>query len=298
MARIGIYADNKTIILGDDIFDSFDNKNILYVISLLKKTIEFKRPLLMIFTHDIEIFGMLNRSLKIKTTSSFIMSRKLKEIEIKSIDLKNMNLEDYIRTKNNADLTIEMKVLYFFILSINGRNLIERTYGQDHECYITITNLLHIKENSYETILNISKIANFKFLDFFTTQDIKDIEDFSKRFKSYFSMVKNIFEYCKKSNIDKIELNIFFSLYGRLYIENTILKRLSKKGVNVKTLLSGIKTYQTGVLLNEYKKEYGTDFDINALNDYITKFIHINQGLSYLINIDNKVLLNLINNIK
>lgn len=294
LAKVGAYADNKTVIVADDILESIDNKNLINIINLIKIVLERKKPSFLFFTHDFEIFGMVNKILKVNKESSYIISRQEREIYFKNINTKDMTLEEYVRNKKHINHPIQIKILYFLVLCVYGRNLVERTLGDKSDAYIMITSILHLKTNSEEVISNINLIRNLKFLDFFSNDDIREIEEFSKEFSSYFGMVKNVFEYCKKTNIDKIELNIFLSLYGRLYIEEVILKKLTTNITERNTLLSSIKTYQTGALI----KKYGNDININALNDYITKFIHINQGLSYLINIDSHILLKLINNIK
>lgn len=289
-------ADRKTIIIGDDIFDSSDNKNFMNIIVLLKKVTEKRRPIILLFTHEFEIFGMINKILKVQETSSYIMHRNKEKhkIEFNSQSIKNLTLEEYLESKIKNNNDIQLKVLYFLVLCIYGRNLVERTLGDKSDIYTMITSLLHLKKNSKKIMSNANLIAKLKFFDNFSNEDIKEIEEFSKKFSNYFSMVKSVFMYCKKANIDKIELNIFLSLYGRLYIEQMIFKKITKNVKERNILLSSIKTYQTGYLL----KKYGNDVNINALNDYITKFIHINQGLSYLINIDSKILFKLINNIK
>lgn len=294
LAKIKIMADNKTIIIADDIFESFDNKNMINVMIAFYKIIKIRKPMLMFFSHDFEIFGLFNKILKVGKGSSFIISRNKKNLTIEPFSIKNMTLEEYIENKNPEKSPIQIKVLYFLVSCIYGRNLVERTLGQKNIYYEKLTSLLHIKINSKETLSKAHEISSLKFLDSFSNEDIQEIENFAKKFSSYYYMVRNIFNFTKTVNIGKIELNIFLSLYGRLCIEQKILKKLSKNVKERNLLLSKITTYQTGYLLNKY----GSDVDINILNDYITKFIHINQGLSYLINIDSEYIYKLINNIK
>jgi hypothetical protein len=297
LSKMGIEADNKTIVIADDIFDSFDNKNVINIMKILNKVLSIRKPILIFFTHDFEIFGSFNKFFKIKDESSFFISRDKETLEISNLNVKETTLEEYVVNKITDESPIQIKIIYFLVLSVYGRNLIERTLGQKNIYYESLTSLIHLKLNSLDTISSLEKIADLIFFNSFTVKDIDDIREYSKKFKNYFMMIKSIFTFTQENKIPKIELNIFLSLYARLYIEFIILNDLKKKGVNINNLLLNIKTYQTGYLLNEYKKNEGDIIQINALNDYLTKFIHINQGLSYLINIDSGILIKLIKNI-
>jgi energy-coupling factor transporter ATP-binding protein EcfA2 len=298
LSKIGIEADNKTIIIADDIFDSFDNKNTINVMKILNKVLSIRRPILIFFTHEFEIFGSFNKIFKINDVSSFFISRDKETLKISNLNVKETTLEEYVTNKLKAEIPIQIKIMYFLVLSVYGRNLIERTLGQKNIYYELLTSLIHLKLNSLDTISTLERIADLNFFNSFTVKDIEDIKEYSKKFKNYFMMIKSIFRFTQENKIPTIELNIFLSLYARLYIEFIILNDLKKKGVNINNLLLNIKAYQTGYLLNEYKKNEGDIVQINILNDYLTKFIHINQGLSYLMNIDSGILIKLIKNIK
>lgn len=294
-------ANNKTIVIADDVFDSFDNKNVVNTIDLLNNFCLIKKPVLLLFTHDIEIFRVLNKRMKIDKECSYMITRKDTVMKFKAITIKEGTLEEYIQNFIEQEIPVEIKSLYLLCLLVYGRNLVERTFGMDKKYYLKITSLMHIKKDS-KKILNKLKIFNkLFFMNIFSKKDILEIQEKTKNFNDYFLFLEHIYEYTKHHDLNDLELNIFFSLYGRILIENTILNKLKDKNIDIKKMLSGITSDQTGALITEYKNNFNVDKkenEIILLNNYITKFIHVNHGLSYLINIDRNILYNLIENVK
>lgn len=292
-------ADKDTIIIADDIFDSFDNKNILNILILMKKAIDVKKPILISFTHDFEIFKIINKQLKVKSESSKILLRKDNEIFFSPFEITKGTFEEYIKTQIRNSANTEILSLYFIVMLVYSRNLFERTSGVDSVFYKKITSILHVKKDTDLIIPSILERSDFHLMKIFTKNNIEDIQHYYNKHDDFFSFLNGIFVFSKIQNINNLELNIFLSLYARILIENIILKNLKEKGFDIENILSCIKEYQTGELIRMYKRENTVhDKHLIALNNYITNFIHIEEGISYLINIDSKVLLKLIDNIK
>lgn len=300
LVMVRIISKKDSVIVADDIFDSFDNKNIINIVNFMKKIIAYKNPILCLFTHDIEIFRILNKDLEIPKYSSYVLLRKENEIVFQDLSITDGTFEEYIKSSIKNDNSIQEKSLYFIVMLIYGRNLIERTLGSSSHEYQKITSLLHLKNDSDTVMSNLSDFSKIYFMKDFSPEIISEIQDYYNKSNNYFIFLKGIFTFFNVGNLNKLVFNVFLSLYARILIENKVLEALSSNGINIENYLRNIKTNQTGALIDAYKIEMGKKLNpsILILNEHIPKFIHINQGLSYLINIDSEILFKLIKNVE
>lgn len=303
LSEIKTFSNKETVIIADDIFNSFDNKNIIHIISLIKKIINIEKPIFILFTHDFEIFRIVNKDLNVKTKNSYILRRKNKNIYIENLGVKDGTLEEYIKGEIKIVKSNELSALYFLSCASCIREDVKRLLGSKSNYYKDLTSLLHIKKNSMSVLNDLSLLTTLNYFNIFKDEKIDHItgiEFFSKKHTDYFSFLDEIYEYSIKNSIKEFEFNIFLALYGRILIERILLNKLIIIGYNETELLSGITTNQTTKLIELYELYTlsAVPMSIINLNKYLTKFIHVSRTFSYLINLDNEILLDLIHLVK
>ena len=137
------------------------------------------------------------------------------------------------------------------------RNLIEYTEGDDNEDYLTLTSVLHYKENTREITLNqIQDIFNKYWCKKETTKFAVGRES-----KLVYDILMQESE--KITDIEKLEienkliLSMAIRLMGEEYMQNKIISGLSNGQDILKDIFS--KKNQSAWLIKEYKKHINDD---------------------------------------
>lgn len=298
--KIKALAKKETIIIADDIFDSFDNKNMIHIVSLINDSISKEKPVFVSFTHDFEIFRIINEDLKVTRENAYLLLRNNVNISAENLYISKGSLEEYIQEDLKNKDSDELNTLRFLICAAYIRDDIKRILGHEDDCYKKITNLLHIKDESLKTLQDLSPFFKVFFFLKFTKHRTK-IEKYAKKHINYYDLLDSIFKYISLNKVKELEKNIFLAIYARILIERKILDELLlKHSCTEKEILEGIKINQTNGLIEYYlsKTTKNIPDSIILLYEYLKKFIHISRGLSYLINIDNVMLLRLIENVQ
>ena len=133
----------QTLIVIDDIADSFDYKNKYAIIQYLKEIAEDEKFRLVILTHNFDFFRTIH-SRFVNYRSCFMVTRKEEGIEVnKAVGIKNIFANDW-KLKFGYETRKRIASIPFI------RNLVELTKGKEDSDYTKLTSLLHIKEDTYK----------------------------------------------------------------------------------------------------------------------------------------------------
>lgn len=257
----------KTLLIIDDIADSFDYKNkyaiIQYLLDIHNEGF-FKQ---IILTHNYDFF---------RTIQSRLLGESLKR-ECSFMALKDDDKIQLINTGTKSDTNPfkewkkKLNNPLFLIASIPFvRNLIEFKEGNNSEEYKTLTSLLHLKSNS--NTITISQVKTI----FDNTISSNGLETFNPT-----DIVKSIMDNEIIRLMDNpitqginLEEKIVISLAIRLETEKYILSKITDK--------SEIRGSQTGVLFERFKKEFNGILDLEIIlfdrvNLITPENIHVNS---------------------
>jgi uncharacterized protein with HEPN domain len=234
-------AGQKTLIIVDDIADSFDYKNKYAIIQYLKDISVDDNFRQLILTHNFDFFRTI-QSRFVSYSSCFMVARRGNSIEVsKAVGIKNIFVKDW---KPNFGSQPRKRIASIPFM----RNLVEFTKGEEDDDYALLTALLHIKPN---------------------TLSIKD-SDLFDAYQRVFGHLPAGGGHAAKSVIDLIyveadgclldgdganfENKIVLSMATRLRAEQYMLSR-----INDPELLGTIKGMQTTELLKRFRSKFPGD---------------------------------------
>jgi len=257
----------NTLLIIDDIADSFDYKNkyaiIQYLIDINNEN-NFKQ---IILTHNYDFF---------RTIQSRLLGEKYKR-DCSFMALKDENRISLIKSGTKSDTnpfkewTKKLDNPLLLIASIPFvRNLIEFKEGSSSPEFKLLTSLLHIKADS--EVITISQLK--PVYDKTISSSGLDTYDTGKTLKSIINLeVVRLMSNPISQGIN-LEEKIVISLAIRLKSENYMLSKITDK--------SEIKGNQTGVLFERFKKEFiGIDDNtirvLDRVNLITPENIHVNS---------------------
>jgi len=232
-------ANQETLLIADDIADSFDYKNKYAIIQYLAEIAEeapcFKQ---IILTHNFDFFRTIN-SREVVCYSHCLMAIK---------SSTGFTLESATGIKN--PFVNDWKPQFFTnpkkrIASIPFiRNLIEYTKGDEDPSYVKLTSLLHWKDDSARiTQGDLDDIYNSVFDEHGALTDSKSsVVD---------SICHEANECLKAGDGTNFENKIVLSIAIRIVAERFMVEKIGDA-----TFLSSIKSNQTPRLLNKFKELY------------------------------------------
>lgn len=257
--------NQETLLILDDIADSFDYKNKYAIIEYLKDIDDVGIFKQIILTHNFDFYRTVASRLKLDKN----VFMALKDEERKIILKKGQYLKDVF---NNVISKNAAKDKDFVSMIPFVRNIVEYTKGKQTDEYMTLTSCLHIKKSSLKiTKKAVAKLFrdNIQKCNELTIENVEDnIIDAIKK------TADNI---ASETNIDEIllENKLVLSIAIRLQAEEFMIKKLEDK-MNI----SEIKKDQTKVLIDEFKKNYPDNENIKLLeevNMITPENIHVNS---------------------
>lgn len=134
-------AGQKTLIIVDDVADSFDYKNKYAIIQYLKDIAEDENFRQVILTHNFDFFRTI-QSRFVNYNSCFMVARNEDGIEVKkAVGIKNIFVKDW-KIHFGSGRRKRIASIPFM------RNLVEFTKGENDADYMALTSLLHIKHDT------------------------------------------------------------------------------------------------------------------------------------------------------
>jgi len=257
-ARAKFYE--QTLLVLDDIADSFDYKNKYAIIKYLKDILETGRFLFIILTHNFDFFRTVQSRLNIGRDCNCLMSLKT-ESEVKLIQAQYLHPFEY--WKRNLHVNNTMLVATIPMV----RNLIEYTQGQNCQHYLKLTSLLHQKPDSNSITLveladlfNRTLSLNLKFGDG--------------------TVLPLIFKEAEKCLDEPESINlenkVVLSIAIRLIAEDFMIRR-----INDLSITDQLKDNQTAELFKIFKELFSANTQAIALLDQVIMMtpepIHLNS---------------------
>lgn len=241
----------------DDISESFDYKNKYAIIEYISDISEYtdandeKLFKILLLTHNFDFYRTVSSRIT-KPGNSFIAFADSDKIKLeKGQYTKNIFMYYKKSLVNKYSDNIMVTSIPFV------RNLIEYTEGDDNEDYLTLTSVLHYKENTRKiTLKQIQDIFNKYWFKKEPTTFAVDRES-----ESVYDIL--IQESEKITDIEKLEienkliLSMAIRLIGEEYMQNKIISDVA----NGKDILKGIfsNKNQSAWLIKEYKKHINDD---------------------------------------
>lgn len=241
----------------DDISESFDYKNKYAIIEYISDISEYtdandeKLFKILLLTHNFDFYRTVSSRIT-KPGNSFIAFADSDKIKLeKGQYTKNIFMYYKKSLVNKYSDNIMVASIPFV------RNLIEYTEGDDNEDYLTLTSVLHYKENTRKiTLKQIQDIFNKYWFKKESTTFAVDRES-----ESVYDIL--IQESEKITDIEKLEienkliLSMAIRLIGEEYMQNKIISDVA----NGKDILKGIfsNKNQSAWLIKEYKKHINDD---------------------------------------
>lgn len=257
----------KTLLIIDDIADSFDYKNKYAIVEYLKEISMYENFFLLILTHNFDFMRTIQD--RVSSGSSRYQASYIAMKEVESIILEKVEYK-YISNPLNSwkrNLIDPIKL----IASITfARNLAE--YIGDRDNFKRLTSLMHLKGDTKElTVQNIEEIYKTIF------NDMNELDLPNKEDKVYDIIMrvanKIVTEAVQNINLEnKIAISIAIRLRAEEYMINKI---------NNEALTSGIKKNQMGELLKIYKELPDNDLHsleiLERVNIMTPENIHLNS---------------------
>lgn len=255
-------AGQRTLIIVDDVADSFDYKNKYAIIQYLKDIAEDENFRQVILTHNFDFFRTI-QSRFVNYKSCFMVARKEGGIEInKAIGIKNIFVNDWKVHFGNEPKKRIASIPFM-------RNLVEFTKGKENADYLTLTSLLHIK-------VGTPGIQDTDLFDIYQTIFGGTPANFTPSRGSVLDLIYQEADDClQDGDAANFENKIVLSIATRLRAEQYMLERIKDP-----TLPGEITGNQTTELLKRFRKDFPRDPAIPTIDRVVLmtpENIHLNS---------------------
>ena len=250
----------QTLLVLDDIADSFDYKNKYAIIEYLKDILDTGKFLFIILTHNFDFFRTVQGRLHIDRGCNCLMSRKT-ESEVKLVQAQYLHPFEHWKSNLHANMTMLVAAIPMV------RNLVEYTQGRTCSDYIKLTALLHQKPDSDS--ITLSELATiFKRT---LSLDINLGDGF------VLPLIFGEAERCLNApECINLENKVVLSIAIRLTAEKMMID-----WINDRSKTDSIQSNQTVELFNICKDSFGTDTSAVAILDRVIMMtpeqIHLNS---------------------
>lgn len=255
-------AGLETVLVVDDIADSFDYKNKYAIIQYLKDISEETDFKQIILTHNFDFFRTIN-SRFVSYSRCFMVSKNSSGISLKPAHgIKNVFAKDW-KPNFFSDSKKRLASIPFI------RNIIEYTRGDTDADFLKLSSLLHWKQDSDKiTQGELDTIYNSVFGGTGASADTT---------KPVVEIITREAGVCLTANEGiNFENKIVLSIAIRMAAEQYMVKK-----INDTAFLSGIKANQTPALLVKYKNLFGGEAEtINIIQRVVLmtpENIHLNS---------------------
>lgn len=214
--------ENRTLLVIDDIADSFDYRNKYAIIEYLKEIVDNELFLPIIFTHNFDFYRIVAGRLNIKPCSNFVVrsDNELKLIPGQYFDNVFKNWRDQVY-KNNI----------IFLSSIAFvRNLTEYIDESNSEIYNNLTSLLHYKKFEINNIKATEDILVSDLINWYNSIWGRDINKFQQSIEQkVYDLLLEEADKIIDDNIQKevIEYKIVLSIAIRIKVEEYMINRIN-----------------------------------------------------------------------
>lgn len=160
-------AEGDSLLVFDDIADSFDYKNKYAIVEYLRTISENQKFRIIILTHNYDFFRTVGSRLDIEKTS-YLCRRSDDGLYLERLKMRDP-LERWMRDmdKNRRSFLAAISMV---------RNLVQYTKGSNSDEYALLTSVLHIKADSDSiTLAQLAKVYNDTLRDDVSAEDVPAI---------------------------------------------------------------------------------------------------------------------------
>jgi len=254
----------ETLLIFDDIADSFDYKNKYAIIEYIIELHQSEKFKSLILTHNFDFYRTVASRLNMDKQTYMTSKDENRTINIVEGLYKKDLFKEFLKSPHDPKVFIS---LISFI-----RNIINYSDSSETDDCIKLTSCLHEKTNSKDiTIDDVFTIYKNRITK------LKDKEvDFDKTIKIQNFIFDTADSIIEEKNINEIllENKITLAIASRLKAEQYMISKLPEAD------LTKINYVQTRVLSNMYKKKYPTSFNlgiIDKVNLMTPENIHVNS---------------------
>lgn len=232
--------NSQSLLIIDDIADSFDYKNKYAIIEYLKDIIESDKFFLIILSHNFDFYRTIQKRLGIPRKDNCHMVVKT-ENEIKLIPANYLDVFSLWRKNLHKDNKMLIASIPFV------RNLIEYSKGDESDDYLKMTSLLHVKKDS--------ESLTVKYLEDTYKSTLQDSLILNNTDTVVFDLIFKLAEDSLQSPEQiNLENKIILSIAIRLIAEKFMIKKIADS-----KMVDAIDTNQTMELFKEFKKKFSTE---------------------------------------
>ena len=255
--------DFQTVLILDDIADSFDYKNKFSIIEYLKEIKESNKFLILLLTHNFDFFRTIQSRLPISWDNCLMSIKTESEVSLVQANCLRSPLNYWIEqlSENKRCLIAAIPM---------ARNIVEYTKGQTSQEYSKLTSLLHYKPETDSITLN--DLASV-FSGIFTPPPTFPADD-----TAVTSLIFQQADECCCETIETINLEnkVVLSIAIRLKAEKAMIQK-----INDSAITGAITRNQTRELFNRFIERFSTDKNSEKLLSRVIMMtpeaIHLNS---------------------
>jgi len=259
-------ANQKTLLVIDDIADSFDYKNKYAIVEYLKEISEDDNFFQIILTHNFDFFRTILCRGVVSYEQCLVSNKNDSGVNLEQASyVKNPFINDW---KN--DLTDNKKL----VASIPFiRNIVEYTQGDGGSDYLLLTSILHLKSTSNSITINDFKLIFEKNIQNVTFPASIDTN------KNILDIIFEAADECLTATQGiNLQHKIVMSIAIRLKAEQFMRSKITDQGFinNLDSVLN-----QTWILFKKYEEEFNNENNnikiLKRVNLITPENIHINS---------------------
>ena len=263
-------VDHDTILVMDDIADSFDYQNKYAIVEYIKDLAErsSQKFYMLIFTHNYDFYRTVSSRLSLFNKNLWMVERAINGDVTLEMGQYKGNVYTNVFVEHDDDDKIFVSMIPFV------RNLIEYMKGESATEYFTLTNCLHMKIDT----ANITEADVIDIMNDYTLG--KGMKRTKTENKVYDLIMKTAEEITKETTPNpvliqnKIVLSIAIRHLAEIYMHNKIIA----SGKDEEFL--SVTGNQTGKWTGKYKNICPTDINksiIERMNIMTPELIHLNS---------------------
>jgi len=261
--QVRVKSGQKTVMIIDDIADSFDYRNKYAIIQYLKDISENENFRQLILTHNFDFFRTV-QSRFVNYGSCFLAKRHKDGIEIETAKgIKNVFVKDW---KQNFASDSRKRIASIPFM----RNLVEYTVGEDAEEFKKLTSLLHVKPETGD-------ITEADLFEIYRNLFGVEVNPANGGAGKVLDLIFREADECLSDSVGiNLENKIVLSIAARLKAEQYMISR-----INEPEFVAAIYESQTTKLLGRFREKYPDERDVTSSIDKVvlmtSENIHLNS---------------------
>lgn len=250
----------KTVLVLDDIADSFDYKNKYAIVEYLRDLKATGKFVMLILTHNFDFYRTTQSRLAVSRDPNCLMATK-SDTGIALVSAQNLHAFATWKSRMPGNRKLMLAAVAM------ARNLVEYREGMDDPAYLELTKYLHVKPDSdTKTMQDLADQLNRVLATNVTGSPDKAMD-----------VVLQEAESCTAAGYSiLLENKVVLSMAIRILAEKLMIKR-----INNTAMTGSITKNQTWVLFDEYRRRFPSDQATIDLLDRVNlmtpESIHMNS---------------------